>query len=1284
MLEQQLLKEDPSVLAEAARKLGDPARGAIVFHQPALTCTQCHTSAGGNEQLGPELAKIGSEVKNVYLVESMLEPSKEIKKGFESITLVTVDGLVVTGLLVEDRAEEVLLREPTPEGKVLTFAKEEIDERNDAALSAMPAGLMNQLTSRQQFLDLLAYLIEIAAHGPERELQLRPHPSTYAMLPLPEYENNIDHAGMMSDWKPGNFQRGEEIYLSLCANCHGTHDQAGSLPTSRRFASDPLKNGADPYSMYQTLTKGFGMMVAQTWMVPRQKYDVIYYLREAYLRSDNPTQYRPLDSEYLASLPVGTQRGPEPVKFEPWVNMDYGPSLTATYEVSDDGSNFAYKGIAIRLDPGPGGVSRGRYWMLYDHDTLQMSAAWDGAGFIDWNGINFNGRHQVIPRIAGNIDIVNDYGPGWADPDGGGWQDPRLRGLDGRPYGPLPRPWAHYQGLYYSADRTLISYSVGETSLLESPAVELSGATPVYTRDFEIGPGSADLVLQVAKHPKTSARLNIEDVSSVSNSPGVAILAPPVIGTTPASNSGEALRFDGATYVEVEDARDFDMTERDFTIFARIKTTLGGTIFCKTAPSDEWIADGKSFFVRAGRLVFDIGWVGAVRSDKRVDDDRWHSVALVWQADSAATHIFVDGKSSAAGDIAPRAAVEGHVARIGFTATNFPRDKTYFHGRIEDVRFYQTALSEDVVARLSREQGGKATAAVARWPLSSVEEDTTEDVTGHGHTGLVRGATTQFDQNLPLVAGVRGDIDGLEWRTDNSGRLRLNVPATPTIRRFALWMARADATDKQLNIDALTRSDATPENLSKLTHGGPRRWTEEVTTEAVIGPSDDPFAVDVLTYPLNNPWLCRARLTGFDFLAGGDQAALSSWDGNVWLVSGIDGPAEKLTWRRIASGLFQPLGLKVIDGKIHVTCRDQIVILHDLNGDGETDFYENFNNDHQVTAHFHEFAMGLQTDAEGNLYFAKGARHGLPPLVPHHGTLIRVSKDGLKSEILATGFRAPNGVCVNPDGTFFLTDQEGHWMPKNRINSIPGERRFYGNMWGYHDGSDESDQAMEQPLCWITNSFDRSPAELLWVDSEAWGPLQGALLNLSYGYGKVYIVPHEKAHKRLQGGMCELPIEQFPTGVMRGRFHPGNGQLYLAGMYSWAGNQQEPGGFFRLRYTGKPPRLPVGLSARREGMKITFSDEVDPESALNPENYAVKIWGLERTANYGSDHIGEKPLAVKRVELSDDRRSVLLRMPDLRPTWCMEIRYSLKSAGGLPIDGTIHNTVHYLKEKGEQ
>ena len=86
--------------------------------------------------------------------------------------------------------------------------------------------------------------------------------------------------------------------------------------------------------------------------------------------------------------------------------------------------------------------------------------------------------------------------------------------------------------------------------------------------------------------------------------------------------------------------------------------------------------------------------------------------------------------------------------------------------------------------------------------------------------------------------------------------------------------------------------------------------------------------------------------------------------------------------------------------------------------------------------------------------------------MPHHGTLIKVSEGGVKSEILANGFRAANGVCQNPDGTFIVTDQEGHWNPMNRINWVK-RGGFYGNMYSYGASEDSSDTAMEQPLCWV-------------------------------------------------------------------------------------------------------------------------------------------------------------------------------------------------------------------------
>ena len=152
--------------------------------------------------------------------------------------------------------------------------------------------------------------------------------------------------------------------------------------------------------MYRTLTLGFGQMPPQTWMVPRQKYDVIHYIREAYLKPHNPSQY--VAGE--ADLPRRAAEGDEPrarrrPRSSPGRRWTTARACTRTYEIGDDGDpNIAYKGIAVRLDPGPGGVSRGRAWAVFEHDTLRVAAGWTGPGFIDWNGINFNGQHAIHPR----------------------------------------------------------------------------------------------------------------------------------------------------------------------------------------------------------------------------------------------------------------------------------------------------------------------------------------------------------------------------------------------------------------------------------------------------------------------------------------------------------------------------------------------------------------------------------------------------------------------------------------------------------------------------------------------------------------------------------------------------------------------------------------------------------------------------------------------------------------------------------------------------------------------
>jgi hypothetical protein len=187
--------------------------------------------------------------------------------------------------------------------------------------------------------------------------------------------------------------------------------------------------------------------------------------------------------------------------------------------------------------------------------------------------------------------------------------------------------------------------------------------------------------------------------------------------------------------------------------------------------------------------------------------------------------------------------------------------------------------------------------------------------------------------------------------------------------------------------------------------------------------------------------------------------------------------------------------------------------------------------------------------------------------------------------------------------------------------------------------------------------------------------MNGALLNLSYGTGKVFVVPHERFGDGMQGGMVALPLPPFPTGVMRGRFNPADGHFYLCGMYAWAGNQQVPGGLYRIRATGKPAYLPVGYHVTRDGLALTFSDPLAADAAADPRNFGLKVWDLVRSANYGSPHVNERPLRVTAAALSPDRRTLTLTIPELRPTRGLELWYSVRGADGRDVDGLLHGSV---------
>ena len=159
-LEKELLAELPASLAEFSIAQGRPKRGRELFYQSSAACSACHDPSAGIPRLGPDLAKITTKVTNEDLVNSILYPSKDIAKEFAQVKILTDDGELITGVRVSQTEKEIVIRNAT-EPEPITIQMDDVDEIVDAKVSVMPASLVRQLKSQQEFYDLMSYIIEL-------------------------------------------------------------------------------------------------------------------------------------------------------------------------------------------------------------------------------------------------------------------------------------------------------------------------------------------------------------------------------------------------------------------------------------------------------------------------------------------------------------------------------------------------------------------------------------------------------------------------------------------------------------------------------------------------------------------------------------------------------------------------------------------------------------------------------------------------------------------------------------------------------------------------------------------------------------------------------------------------------------------------------------------------------------------------------------------------------------------------------------------------------------------
>ncbi|MEC7542553.1 MAG: DUF6797 domain-containing protein [Verrucomicrobiota bacterium] len=539
----------------------------------------------------------------------------------------------------------------------------------------------------------------------------------------------------------------------------------------------------------------------------------------------------------------------------------------------------------------------------------------------------------------------------------------------------------------------------------------------------------------------------------------------------------------------------------------------------------------------------------------------------------------------------------------------------------------------------------------------------------------IRGKTATSGHS---IAWLQTKDERVRFRSSENGKLVLQIPPSeqPLHLNVAVTHDESDSVKEQKPSHQVV-------NLLERTKGGPRRWETTHTLKGRLATSTfQGYAMDSVTVPLKNAYNSWMRTSSLAFFPDG-KLAVGTLPGDVWIVSGINDELDQVTWQRFAAGLYEPLGMKVVDGVLTAITRGRIVKLHDYNQDGEADFYEAFFNEDEPDKGWHAYNFDLEVGKDGSFYY--GRTGGFSQWsVP--GGVVKVSADGKSSKVLGAGLRVPNGIGKLPDGRITLGDNQGTYVPASKI-SITGENAFHGaGSWTKHGDKYDPEKIIE-PIVYMPQDLDSSSGGQLWVKKDKrLGPLSGQYFHTSYGKAATMYVMMDKIGDLVQGAVYRLPLK-MESGTMRAATSPVDGLIYYSGLTGWQAGATQEGSIQRLRFTGEEGIYLKQAKARENRLELTFTETVEPEK-LDPSSFAASAWNYRWSKGYGSptfmlsepDTRGTEELTIQDLSLSQDGKTLLVAIPGLQPCHNLKLDFAVTGANGSGLKGPVYFTIHKLPQ----
>ncbi|MFH5831696.1 hypothetical protein [Halalkalibaculum sp. DA384] len=426
--------------------------------------------------------------------------------------------------------------------------------------------------------------------------------------------------------------------------------------------------------------------------------------------------------------------------------------------------------------------------------------------------------------------------------------------------------------------------------------------------------------------------------------------------------------------------------------------------------------------------------------------------------------------------------------------------------------------------------------------------------------------------------------------------------------------------------------------------------------------------------------------------------AVATRRGDIFMV---ENPAsEEPYFRKFATGLHEVLGLAYKDGALYCVQRGELTRLEDTDMDGKADAIETVYS-WPLSGHYHEYSYGPLVAPDGSYFVSANVAFGDQQWwrgesrVPWRGWIMRISEDG-KMEPWATGMRSPAGLGLI-DGELFYAENQGDWIgsggiwhvEKGDFTGHPAGLRWTdkpnaplkmtaedlyrhidprinkdeeGNYIKPENIQDEENYkamfelqdelpALKTPAVWLPHGImGISNSDIQPIPEGYFGPFEEQVLVGDQGQSKIMRVSLEKVKGTYQGAVFNFR-SGFQSGVLRMAWADDGSMFVGETNRGWGSAGEADEGLQRLVWNGQVPFEMKTIRATPDGFEIEFTKPVEPETARDLASYSVSSFIYKYHPVYGSPMVDQEQSEVTGVRISDDARTVRLKVDNLRENY---------------------------------